>query len=111
MRSYLNVSVREVTLLGLGRVAVLGVRLVVCGFICFWIFVFVVKLFLSGFLFSLFSGGVFFLLFYLTFLGVFKALDHEDLDNLEVMFGSLKFVGWLFRLALHYVELVGRVKV
>jgi len=47
----------------------------------------VVKLFFSGFVFSLVLGGVFFVLFYLTFLGVFEALDREDLDNLGVMFG------------------------
>ena len=41
---------------------------------------------------------------------MFGALDCEDLDNLEVMFGKLKLVGWLFRLALRYVGFVGRVK-
>lgn len=70
-----------------------------------------VKLFFSGFVFSLVLGGVFFVLFYLTFLGVFRALDCEDLGNLGVMFGRLRFVGWLFRFALCYVGFVGRVKV
>ena len=74
-------------------------------------FVFVIKLFFLDFLFSLVFSGVFFLLFYFTFLGVFKAFDCEDLSNLEVMFGSLRFVGWLFRLALRYVGFVGRIKV
>jgi len=68
------------------------------------------KEFFLDFLFSLVLGGFFFLLFYLTFLGVFKALDCEDLDNLEVMFGKLKLVGWLFRFALRYVGFVGQVK-
>ena len=47
--------------------------------------------------------GLFFLLFLSDFLGVFKALDCEDLGNLGVMFGRLRFVGCLFRFALCYV--------
>ena len=91
---------------GFGRLFRLYVVSFISGFL-----VFVVKLFFLDFLFSLFLGGVFFLLFYLTFLGVFKALDCEDLGNLGVMFGRLRFVGWLFRFALRYVGFVGRVKV
>ena len=51
------------------------------------------------------------MLFYLTFLGVFKALDCEDFGDLEVMFGGLRFVGWLFRFALCYVGFVGQIRV
>ena len=76
------------------------------GFLFLWL-----SCFYRVLCFLCFLGGVFFLLFYLTFLGVFRALDCEDLGNLGVMFGRLRFVGWLFRFALCYVGFVGRVKV
>ena len=75
------------------------------GFLFLWL-----SCFSRIFVFFVFSG-VFFVLFYLTFLGVFKAFDCEDLGNLGVMFGRLRFVGWLFRLALCYVGFVGWIKV
>ena len=72
---------------------------------CMWF-----RLFFSDFCFLWFLVG--FLCVVLSdFLGVFKALDCEDFGDLEVMFGGLRFVGWLFRFALCYVGFVGQIRV